>query len=41
MLKAMFALGAVAAVTIGLMLPAPTVDGQSRDFLQPGVFAQQ
>ena len=41
MLKALLALGAVAAVAIGLMLPAPVMDGRSHDFLSPGVYAQQ
>ncbi|MDR3512953.1 MAG: hypothetical protein P4L73_15055 [Caulobacteraceae bacterium] len=40
MLKAMFALGAVAAIAIGLMLPAPAISGHSRTFMQPGVTAQ-
>ena len=41
MLKAIFAFGAMAAVAIGLVLPAPAIDGHARDFLQPGVTAQK
>ena len=40
MLKAMFALGALAAVAIGLVLPAPVLDHRSQHFMQPGVYAQ-
>jgi len=36
----MLALGALAAVAVGLLLPAPMLGGQSRDFLRPGVYSQ-
>jgi hypothetical protein len=39
-LKAMFALGAMAAVAIGLMLPAPAIHGPGGHFLRPGVYSQ-
>jgi hypothetical protein len=38
--KAMLALGALAAVAVGLMLPAPLLRGQADLFLQPGVYSQ-
>ena len=37
MLKAMLALGALAAVTVGLVLPAPARHDQPKHFLQVGV----
>jgi hypothetical protein len=39
-LKAILALGAIAAVSVGLLLPAPMLHGRSGPFLQPGVSAQ-
>ncbi len=39
MVKAMLALGALAAVSVGLMLPAPASHGPSH-FLQPGVYSR-
>jgi hypothetical protein len=36
-LKAMLALGALAAVTVGLVLPAPAHHAQPKHFLQAGV----
>jgi hypothetical protein len=38
-LKAMLAFGALAAVSVGLMLPAPMSHGRSH-FLQPGVYSR-
>jgi hypothetical protein len=39
-LKAMLALGALVAVGVGLLLPAPVVHGASDHFLRPGVYSQ-
>jgi hypothetical protein len=40
LIKAMIALAAVAAVAIGLMLPAPMVHTATSHFLQPGVYSE-
>ncbi len=34
------ALGALAAVAVGLMLPAPATQSHSSHYLQPGVYSQ-
>jgi hypothetical protein len=39
-LKAMLALGALVAVGVGLLLPAPVIHGPSDHFLRPGVYSQ-
>jgi hypothetical protein len=39
-LKAMLALGAFAAVAVGLMLPAPANHNLSDHFLRPGVYSR-
>ena len=40
MLKAILALGAVAAVAVGLALPAPALNGPAGHFMQPGVYSR-
>jgi hypothetical protein len=38
-LKAMLALGAVAAVAVGLALPAPALHNVTGHYIQPGVYS--